>query len=281
MLDQIINEAESFMASAIKATMAEARSLTYFEQVWAAKSGVLEPDKIRLVELNEIPKPKSPLLVALNKQLGLIDSTTAGITFGNFVLICKEHYSERLLRHEFRHVQQWNTFKSSTEYLNAYLSQVLKYGYWNAPFEVDARMFEHEACSKGEAVCSKLLNADVIEPWRLGQHCSEFTGFYIELKPLIGFSGWSNHWADFPYFAYLQGALLDPVTRAANTACLLVAVRSLQKLDGVIEGMSLKIPTNSFEFRVVAVRDEHIRYSYPDDHSHLPAWRREGEGYSS
>lgn len=275
MLNQIIGEIELFIASTLESTLAESRPLTHLEQVWAAESGVIQPAEIRLKEVSEIPKPKTRLLMSLVEQLSLIDSTTAGITFGNFVLICRGHYSERLLRHEFRHVQQWNTFQTNAEFLNAYLSQVLEFGYFLAPFEVDARSFETKKDSKHGVIPSPFASPSLSEPWRPGHDCREHTGFYIELRPLPGFSAWHNYWPEPPYFAYLQGVLLDYGTDAVSAATLLTGTRSQIRSNRVVEGTRVTVPTRTFEFRVVAVRDGHDRYSKPERLIHLPAWGRE------
>ena len=44
---------------------------------------------------------------------------------------------EDVIAHELRHIVQWN--ETGGDYLIVYALQVITYGYWDAPFEVEAR----------------------------------------------------------------------------------------------------------------------------------------------
>jgi hypothetical protein len=47
-------------------------------------------------------------------------------------------YSQRLIRHEQAHWRQWQRM-GTVRYYATYVWQVLRYGYHNAPMEVEAR----------------------------------------------------------------------------------------------------------------------------------------------
>ena len=66
-----------------------------------------------------------------------------GLTLGHAVLVDARHQrSERLLRHEFRHVYQYEAAGGFGAFLTDYLAQIVEYGYFDAPLEVDARAHE-------------------------------------------------------------------------------------------------------------------------------------------
>jgi hypothetical protein len=48
----------------------------------------------------------------------------------------------RVLRHELRHVAQFEAAGSLSHFLEEYLAQMVLHGYRDAPFEVDARRHE-------------------------------------------------------------------------------------------------------------------------------------------
>jgi hypothetical protein len=51
-------------------------------------------------------------------------------------------YSQRLIRHEQAHWRQWQRM-GTVRYYATYIWQVLRYGYRNAPMEVEARAAEN------------------------------------------------------------------------------------------------------------------------------------------
>jgi hypothetical protein len=65
-----------------------------------------------------------------------------GLTLGYAILICHGHMSRRLLSHECRHVAQYEQARSIAALLPAYLGSIVQDGYWNCPFEQDARAHE-------------------------------------------------------------------------------------------------------------------------------------------
>ena len=65
-----------------------------------------------------------------------------GLTLGYSVFVCTGHVNPRLLRHEFRHVYQYEQAGSISAFLPVYLGQIVRIGYRDAPFEVDARAHE-------------------------------------------------------------------------------------------------------------------------------------------
>lgn len=108
----------------------------------ANKVGVGLPELIRIEFVDEFPLPDDPLLKNFALQVGFFGPQMAGVTYGHSVLIRRGEASVRLFSHEFRHVQQYETFGSIGAFLNEYLRQIVEIGYDEAPLEKDAR--DHE-----------------------------------------------------------------------------------------------------------------------------------------
>jgi len=64
----------------------------------------------------------------------------AGITLGKAIEIRKKYKSESLICHELIHVKQYQDCGGIKGFLKKYEKQLSKYGYWNAPMEIEARL---------------------------------------------------------------------------------------------------------------------------------------------
>ena len=81
------------------------------------------------------PKPARGIIAWVLRRTGF-----AGVALAPWgIYILPEHmYSDRLIRHEQVHWQQWQRM-GTVKYYATYLWQVLRYGYRNAPMEREAR----------------------------------------------------------------------------------------------------------------------------------------------
>lgn len=110
----------------------------------AQSVGVRRPELVRVFEALELPFPfDSELRLAAN-ETGLLGPHIAGLTLGYAVFIRTGRASARLLAHECRHVYQYESAGSIAGFLPLYLSQIVSFGYEQAPFEVDARAHERD-----------------------------------------------------------------------------------------------------------------------------------------
>lgn len=110
----------------------------------ATRVGVLHPELVRLKFVDAIPKPDEPSLRVAIELGDFFGPNTAGLTLGHSIYIRNETATSRLISHELRHVHQYEAAGSIALYLPIYLSQIVQYGYENAPYEVDARANEIE-----------------------------------------------------------------------------------------------------------------------------------------
>lgn len=119
------------------------RSLDPVEIGEAVSVGVTFPEMVRLCVVNAMPKPDHDLLVDAMRQTNFLGEGTLGLTLGHAILVQSGHEHHKwLLRHELRHVAQYEQAGSIGGFLQTYLEQVLSLGYHDAPLEVDARAYE-------------------------------------------------------------------------------------------------------------------------------------------
>jgi hypothetical protein len=109
--------------------------------------GVVRPELIRVQMVHTIPMPDEARLRRAAVQTGLLGPHMAGLTLGYGIYVVAGHVTPRLLSHECRHVHQYEVAGSIAAFLPVYLKQIMKYGYENAPFEVDARRHERGGVS--------------------------------------------------------------------------------------------------------------------------------------
>jgi hypothetical protein len=113
------------------------------EQIEIAKQvGVTNPDKVRILEVNEVPFPKHEELNEASRQIGFLSEDMKGLTLGHSIYICNGYNTTRLLSHELRHVYHYEAFGSIPEFLVEYLKQIVLVGYENSILEQDARKHE-------------------------------------------------------------------------------------------------------------------------------------------
>jgi hypothetical protein len=108
----------------------------------ARQVGVSAPERIRLVELDTLPRPDTEELQLLCEEVGMFGPDMAGLTLGYAVLILRGHANTRLLSHEFRHVYQVEQAGSLKAFLETYIVEVVTHGYRASPLEQDARANE-------------------------------------------------------------------------------------------------------------------------------------------
>jgi hypothetical protein len=115
------------------------RSLSPRQQAIARAVGVTHPERIRLLLVRRIPLPGGKWVARVSDHLGFAGPQVDGLTLGHAIYIRDAALADDLLAHECRHVQQCEAAGSLHAFLAAYLRQVARHGYRQAPFEVDAR----------------------------------------------------------------------------------------------------------------------------------------------
>jgi hypothetical protein len=116
------------------------------QEIDAFLAGVKNPSDIKLLKVNQIPLPDSPLLVKGLEQIGLLNNDTVGLTLGHGIYINKTHWDRReVLVHEFAHVMQFERL-GFRQFLLQYITECLSYGYPFGDLETEARKIEKAIC---------------------------------------------------------------------------------------------------------------------------------------
>jgi hypothetical protein len=108
---------------------------------------VSHSEDVRLLEVDEIPKPDHPELQRLNNEIGFITDGTQGLTLGHGIYIRRGAMQDReLIVHELVHVAQYEQLGGIRTFLIRYLMQCLAVGYKNAPMETIAKRMVRKIC---------------------------------------------------------------------------------------------------------------------------------------
>ena len=105
----------------------------------ARSVGVREPERIRLLRVDTIPRPSQPELKAACDTIDFLTPATRGLTLGYGIVIQSDCWRDRLLVvHEFAHVAQYERLGGILPFLRRYLFECLTVGYSAAPLELEA-----------------------------------------------------------------------------------------------------------------------------------------------
>ena len=124
-------------------TLGHGKSLSLCQAADALEVGVQKPDAVRILHVASLPEPDCSHFRLIAMQSGLDLGSSLGMALGYAVLIRHSALGDRrVLRHELRHVAQFEKSGSLIRFLEEYLAQIVQHGYRDAPLEVDARRHE-------------------------------------------------------------------------------------------------------------------------------------------
>lgn len=122
---------------------AKGKPLAFWQVADALDVGVIAPDRVRVCLVDAMPQIGDPELSAVAAERGILGRDTLGITLGYVIFVRKTHAGLRtLLRHELRHVAQCEKAGGLDSFIPAYLTEIVSFGYRQAPYEMDARQHE-------------------------------------------------------------------------------------------------------------------------------------------
>ena len=100
---------------------------------------VVNPEKVRLLSVSQIPLPSEPSLKVAAQSINLITPNTIGLTLQHGIFIRSDCWGDRrLIKHELVHVAQYERLGGIFNFLNQYLQECIKFGYPQAPLEQEA-----------------------------------------------------------------------------------------------------------------------------------------------
>jgi hypothetical protein len=110
------------------------------EEISAARSiGVREPERVRLLQVEEIPAPTHPILRAAYAAINFLAAKPRGLTVRYGIFVRSDCRQDRhLLLHELVHTSQYEKLGGIAAFLRRYLFECRTLGYRQAPMEMEA-----------------------------------------------------------------------------------------------------------------------------------------------
>jgi hypothetical protein len=115
----------------------------------AIRVGVMHPEQVRLLRVEQIPMPSHPMLAWAAVKANLISTSTGGITFRYGIYIRTDCWGQRLLvAHELVHTSQYEQLCGFEAFLRPYLVEcITPPGYPNGPMEQTAVITSERLCA--------------------------------------------------------------------------------------------------------------------------------------
>ena len=111
--------------------------------------GVQNPDRVRLLQVETIPRPSQPELRAACDAIDFLTPATRGLTLGYGIFIRSDYWRDRLLIvHEIAHVAQYERLGGILPFLRRYLYECLTVGYSASPLEQEAIAVTARVCAE-------------------------------------------------------------------------------------------------------------------------------------
>ena len=141
--DAIARLAADWAEAQAQGSLAQGRPLTPTQAALAREVGVLHPSRVRIHLVKTLPAPRDPALTTAAGRIGLMPQAADGMTLGYAVLIKRGAENDtQLLRHELRHVAQYEREGGIRPFLAKHIPDLMRHGYRESPFERDARAHE-------------------------------------------------------------------------------------------------------------------------------------------
>lgn len=139
MIPQVVRWAEALAQH----TLAAGSPLSAEWLAVAREVGVRDPARVRIHVVDSIPLPEGLAISAAAGRAGIDGRRAGAMTLGHAILVLRGQERERsLLRHELRHVAQYEAAGGIAPFLSIHLPDLARHGYEDAPFERDARAYE-------------------------------------------------------------------------------------------------------------------------------------------
>src|SRR5207249_11142056 len=129
--------------------LADGVSLPGEEIADAHAVGVREPNWVRLLRVEVIPRPFQPQLRAACDAIDFLTPATRGLALGHGVFIRSDCWRDRLLvAHELVHIAQYERAAGILPFLHRYLFECLTVGYSASPLELEAIAVTARVCAE-------------------------------------------------------------------------------------------------------------------------------------
>jgi hypothetical protein len=138
-LDQLLPLAVRWAGEEERRVLCEGVPLSKQELVDAVAIGVRNPERVRLLRVDDIPVPVHPMLKAAAASFNFLTAAPRGLALAHGIFIRTDHWRDRqLIAHELVHTAQYQRLGGLFPFLHTYVVQCATAGYENAPLELEA-----------------------------------------------------------------------------------------------------------------------------------------------
>ena len=121
--------------------------LTNVQLADAKLVGVVRPERVRLLRVEQIPLPEHPALEEMKEAMKLTTPDLPGLAVRYGIYLRADHWAERrFLVHELAHTAQYERLDGVRAFLECYLYQCLAIGSTSAPMEQEAIAITQRIC---------------------------------------------------------------------------------------------------------------------------------------
>jgi hypothetical protein len=114
----------------------------------ARAAGVREPERVRVLPVEEIPAPPHPILKAMAAQVEFLPAAPSGLTFQYGIFVRADRGQDRyLVAHELVHTSQYERLGGIVPFLRDYIKECATLGYRESSLEREANEIATQICA--------------------------------------------------------------------------------------------------------------------------------------
>jgi len=127
--------------------LCEGIRLSEAELADAKQIGVRNPERVRLLRVENIPVPAHPMLKAAAASINFLTAAPRGLALNFGIFVRADYWGDRaLIAHELVHTAQYQRLGGILPFLQTYIFQCATVGYRNAPLELEAIATAAKVC---------------------------------------------------------------------------------------------------------------------------------------
>jgi hypothetical protein len=143
--EQLLPLAVAWAAEQEAMVLKSGESLNAQELDYAKQIGIVHPERVRLLQVPAMPRPKNPVLRQVADMTGLLSPRIAGLTLRYAIFIRNDYWRKiRLVVHELIHTSQYERLGGFEQFLRPYLLECFTVTYPNGALEQEAARKECE-----------------------------------------------------------------------------------------------------------------------------------------
>ena len=146
-LEELLPLAAQWATDQERRVLCEGVGLSEAEMADARAIGVRNPNRVRLLRVENIPVPVHPMIRAAAASIHFLAAAPSGLTLDYGIFIRADRWRERaLIAHELVHTAQYQRLGGILPFLQTYIYQCATVGYRNAPLELEAAAIAARIC---------------------------------------------------------------------------------------------------------------------------------------